>query len=62
MNEDYELFVYDGPKTKFNHRLCPKTIDKKLPPAATLERGPDSIRTYWNGKAKREGERRKTDG
>ena len=56
MNEDYELFVWDGSKTTISDRM--KSIDKKLPPAVTLERGPDSIRTYWNGKNLR---RRKTN-
>lgn len=48
MNEEYELFVWDGTTQKYSMQM--KSIDKKLPPAATLERGPDSIRTYWNRK------------
>jgi len=48
MNEDFELFVYDGPSYTISPLM--KSIDKKLPPASTLERGPDSIRDYWNNK------------
>ncbi len=51
MNEEYELFVWDGTTSHYSNQM--KSIDKKLPPVRILERGPDSIRTYWNGKNKR---------
>ena len=48
MNDDYELFVWDGTTTHYSNQM--KSIDTKLPPVKTIERGADAIRTYWNGK------------
>ena len=48
MNEDYELFEWSGTTQKYSMQM--KSIDTKLPPAKTIERGADAIRTYWNGK------------
>lgn len=57
MNDDFELFVFDGrvPRPSVNMQKP----DKQFPPNGILESGAESIRTYWNNKAKREGERRK---
>jgi len=48
MNDDYELFVFDG-KVGGPTWLM-KSIDKKLPPASILERGAEAVRAYWNNK------------
>lgn len=54
MNNDFVLF--NEPYTirkKMPCEVSMKSIDDKLPPDSILTRGPDSIRTYWNGKNKR---------
>ena len=56
MNNDFELFVFTG-SCKVSGNM--QKHDPFFPPNTTLERGADSIRSYWNAKAKREGERRK---
>ena len=51
-----DFVLFDEPYTihsKVPHNTRMKSIDTKLPPDSILERGADSIRTYWNGKNKR---------
>jgi len=55
MNEDFELFVFAG-RCRPSGNM--QKSDPHFPPNTTLERGADSIRSYWNAKSKREGERR----
>jgi len=46
-NEPYSI------RKKIPCEVSMKAIDHKLPPANILERGAQSIRTYWNSKNKR---------
>jgi hypothetical protein len=48
-----QFILFDEPypiKKKVPVFVRMRDIDKKMPPAAVLERGADAVRKYWNNK------------
>ncbi len=55
-NDLNDFVLFEEPYTirkKMPCMVSMKSLDNKLPPDSILEKGADSIRTYWNSKNKR---------